>query len=158
MSTSFPPIIHMFSTGRFRRAIFASVLVFTAGVAAAQSVSDQATVYRVFLRDGTSIVSYGEFARVADRVVISLPIGDSPAAPGLQMLSIPADRVDWDRTDAYADAARAARYAETSGPNDFALLNESVTRALNDIVVTTDATRKVAMALEARQSVMRWAA
>src|SRR5579862_5907088 len=131
MSTSFPPIIHMFSTGRFRRAIFAGVLVFAAGVAAAQSVPDQATIYRVFLRDGTSIVSYGEFARVADRVVISLPIGGSAAAPGLQMLSIPASSVDWDKTDAYADAARAARYAETSGPNDFVLLNEAVTNALN---------------------------
>ena len=30
--------------------------------------ADDATLLRVFLRDGGSLVSYGEFARVADRV------------------------------------------------------------------------------------------
>jgi len=53
---------------------------------------------------------------------------------------------------------RATRYAETRGPNDFALLNDAVTRALNDIALTADPARKVAMAAEARQNVTKWAA
>ena len=39
------------------------------------------------------------------------------------------DAVDWEKTDAYADSARAARYAGTRGPDDFALLSNAVTVA-----------------------------
>jgi hypothetical protein len=146
----------MFSTGWFRSAAF-TVLTLVPAAAAAQGTAD-VTLFRVFLRDGSTLVSYGEFARVADRVVVTLLLGKSATKPDLEVLSIPADTVDWDKTDAYADSARAARYAATVGPNDFALLNESVTVALNDIAVTEDPARKIAMATEARQSVMRWAA
>jgi hypothetical protein len=167
MSTSFPPIIHMFSTGRFRRAFsaFAAATLALAAstqpaAAAAQATpADNATLFRVFLRDGSTLVSYGEYARVADRVVVTLPVGGGSGAstPDLEVLSIPADTVDWDKTDAYADAARAARYAATAGPNDFALLNDGVTLALSDISMTADADRKIVMATEARQNVMKWA-
>ena len=74
----------------------------------ASAADDDATLLRVFLRDGTSLVSYGEFARVADRVVFSLPTSPLPH-PSLQLVNIPAARIDWDRTNRYADAARAAR-------------------------------------------------
>lgn len=118
----------------------------------------EATLFRVFLRDGSMLVSYGEYARVADRVVVTLPIGDTSApSPDLEVLSIPADTVDWDKTDAYADSARAARYAATAGPNDYAMLNDAVSIALSDISMTKDADRKIAMATEARQNVMKWA-
>jgi len=117
-----------------------------------------ATLYRVFLRDGSTLVSYGEFARVADRVVLTLVLGGTAAAPDLQLLSIPSDTVDWEKTDAYAESARAARYAASRGPDEYAMLNSAVSRALSDINVTTDPARKVAMAGEARQNVTRWAA
>ncbi|HEX6464517.1 MAG TPA: hypothetical protein VFZ98_08695 [Vicinamibacterales bacterium] len=117
-----------------------------------------ATLFRVFLRDGSTLVSYGEYARVADRVVVTLPLGVTDSKPDLEVLSIPADTVDWEKTEAYADSARAARYAATLGPNDFALLNESATIALSDIALMADPARKIAMATEARQNVTRWAA
>lgn len=119
--------------------------------------TEDVTLFRLFLRDGSTLVSYGEYARVADRVVVTLPLGATDAKPDLEVLSIPADTVDWEKTDAYADAARAARYAATLGPNDFALLNESVSIALNDIALTPGPARKIAMATEARQNVTRWA-
>ena len=127
----------------------------------AQSAPTDAALYRIFLNDGSTVVSYGEFARVADRVVVSLPLGtveESAAAPSLHLLTIPSDTVDWERTDAYADSVRATRYAATRGPDDFAMLNEAVSRALSDIALATDPARKVTMALEARQNVMKWAA
>jgi hypothetical protein len=156
MSTSFPPIIHMFSTGRFRRAVVAAFVLVPA--AAGGQPADQATLFRVFLRDGSTLVSYGEYARVADRVIVTLALGaGNRPAPDLEVLSIPADTVDWDKTDAYADSARAARYAATAGPNDFALLNDAVTIALSDIAQTSDSTHKISMATEARQNVMKWA-
>jgi hypothetical protein len=147
----------MFSTATFR-AVVAACLLSPAALASAQSASSRATLFRVFLNDGSTLVSYGEYARVADQVVLSMPLGGTPDAPTLQLLSIPASTVNWEQTDAYAEAARAARYAETRGPNDYALLSDAVSRALSDIAVTSDPDRKVAMALEARRNVTRWAA
>jgi hypothetical protein len=158
MSTSFPPIIHMFSTGRFRGAIITLFLVLCAGRLSAQPGSPEAALYRVFLRDGTTLLSYGEFARVSDRVVMSVPLGSTLEGPDLHLVSIPSDSVDWERTDAYAESVRATRYAGTRGPDDFAMLNNAVTAALTDIALTKDANRKIAMAAEARQNVTRWIA
>jgi hypothetical protein len=148
----------MFSTGRFRRALFTSVLLLSAAAASAQTAPSEASLYRVFLRDGSTVVSYGEFARVSDRVVISLPVGGTPEAPDLHLLSIPAESVDWEKTDAYSESVRATRYAATRGPDEYALLNDAVSRALTDIALTTDPKRKIAMAAEARQNVTKWAA
>ena len=148
----------MISTGRFRLSLLTLTLLVSAASVSAQGAPPDASLFRIFLRDGTTLVSYGEFARVADRIVVSLPIGGTAEAPELHLLSIPADRVDWERTDAYSDSVRATRYAATSGPNDFALLSEAVSRALGDIVMTADPARKIAMATEARQNVTKWIA
>jgi hypothetical protein len=113
-------------------------------------------LYRLFLRDGSSIVSYGEFARVADRVVLSIPLGDPAATPTLQLISIPDASVDWERTDRYSDAVRAKRYGETRGDSDFAMLSARVTEALNQIALTSDPARRLAMAVEARGNLARW--
>ena len=113
-------------------------------------------LYRLFLNDGTSIVSYGEFARVAGRVVLSIPLGDPSQSPALQLISIPETSVDWLRTDRYSDAVRAKRYGETRGENDFALLSARVTEALNQITMTSDPARRLAMAVEARGNLARW--
>lgn len=147
----------MFSTGCLRAAVLLAAATICATAAGAQPPAD-AALFRVFLRDGSALLSYGEFARVADRVVVSLPIGGSAESPALHLVSIPADRVDWEKTDAYADSVRSTRYAATRGPDDFAMLSEAVSRALTDIALTTDPDRKVAMATEARQNVMKWVA
>ncbi len=147
----------MFSTA-VRRVVFASLIaVVCAPVVHAQAPAE-ATLYRVFLQDGTTLVSYGDYARVGDRVVISVPLGSSSSNPDIQMVSIPSSSVDWDRTDAYAESARAARYAATRGPDDYALLAQGVARALSDIAVQPSPATKIAMATEARQNVTRWVA
>jgi hypothetical protein len=157
MSTSFPLFIHMFSTVAVR-AVFATLIVAVCALPARAQSSTGATLYRIFLQDGTTLVSYGDYARVADRVVLSVPTGGSASAPTIQLISIPASVVDWERTDAYAESARAARYAATRGPDDYAMLASAVARALSDIAVTRDPATKVAMASEARQNVTRWVA
>jgi hypothetical protein len=135
-----------------RSAVFFTVLIFAAGLAhAADSV-----LYRLFLQDGTSIISYGEFARVAGRVVLSIPLGDPSQPPALQLISIPETSVDWQRTDRYSQAVRAKRYGETRGENDFAMLSGRVTEALNQIALTPDPARRLAMAVEARGNLARW--
>lgn len=122
------------------------------------ALAAESVLYRIFLLDGTSLVSYGEFARVADRVVFSMPLGDASAAANLQLVSIPQASVDWDRTDRYSDAVRAQRYGETRGESDFALLGGRVTEALNQIALTPDPDRRLAMAREARANLARWPA
>ena len=67
---------------------------------------DQALLFRVFLADGHTLVSYGEFARVGDRVVLSLALGSRRGVPRLHLVSIPAVAIDWTATDRYSKSAR----------------------------------------------------
>src|SRR3982751_5584560 len=74
--------------------------------------AETAPLFRIFLADGQSLVSYGEYARVMDRVVFSVPLNDKLENPKLQLISIPEKSVDWPQTEAYATAVRAKRYAD----------------------------------------------
>jgi hypothetical protein len=121
----------------------------------AAAAADDATLLRVFLRDGTSLVSYGEFARVADRVIFSLPIS-STASPSLQLVNIPAQRVDWDRTNRYADAARAAHYIAAQGEADYLALSNAVSRTLNDVAFATDPAKRLEIVEAARTTLAEW--
>ena len=122
--------------------------------AALHAMAPEPVLYRIFLRDGAALVSFGEYARVADRVVFTMPIGEGDA--NLQLVSIADTTVDWERTEQYTHAVRAKHYAETQGPNDFARLANRVTEALNDIRLTRDPARQLAMAAEARANLARW--
>src|SRR6266545_106219 len=115
-------------------ALVAAVLIFS--VRSAEAAED-ATLLRVFLTDGTSLVSYGEPARVGDRIVFSMPIGTGPA-PQLQLIDMPASRVNWDRTTRYAASARATHYLQTQAENDYAALSNEVAATLNDVTQSTD--------------------
>lgn len=117
-----------------------------------------AVYYRIFLTDGTSLASYGEFARVADRVVFSMPVGATAAAvtPALQLVSIPADKIDWKSTDEYAEAARAAHFSATRGEAEYQALSADVAGALNDIALTNSPVLKLQTAERARQRLAEW--
>jgi hypothetical protein len=149
--------------GTFRGKVPATFFVFLSAIALSVltvgNISAQAAdsvLYRLFLQDGTSITSYGEFARVAGRVVLSIPLGDSSQSPALQLISIPETSVDWLRTDRYSQAVRAKRYGETQGESDFSGLSLRVTEALNQIAQTSDPARRLSMAIEARGNLARW--
>jgi hypothetical protein len=117
--------------------------------------ADDATVLRVFLTDGTALVSYGEAARVGDRVIFSMPTAATPNPP-LQLVDLPVARVDWDRTSAYAAAARASHYAATQGAADFAALTADVSRTLADAAMVTDSARRLTILQAARQRLADW--
>jgi len=118
----------------------------------------ESELYRVFLLDGAAVVSYGEFARVADRVVLSIPVGELKDPPTLELVSIPQSAVDWERTERYSESVRARRFGETRGETEFALLSVRVVEALNMISRTGDPARRLGMAQEARQNLVRWPA
>ena len=118
--------------------------------------AQEAPLLRVFLKDGTTIACYGEYARVDDRVVLSLPLGKKDGRPQLQLVSVPAARVDWDRTERYRESARAARYAATRGEHDFTQMTAAVAATLNDIARTADPVRRLELAEQARGQLAGW--
>src|SRR3990172_3184235 len=117
--------------------------------------ADEATLLRVFLTDGASLVSYGEPARIGDRVVFSMPTASTPNPP-LHLVSLPADRVDWDRTNRYAASARAARYLQTRAEADYAVLATDISQAIKEIGQTTDASKRLAIAESSRTRLAAW--
>jgi hypothetical protein len=65
------------------------------------------STFRVFLRTGEPLPSYGEAAIVGDRVVFTLLVGgESDLRRRFQLVDLAADDVDLDRTVAYATAVR----------------------------------------------------
>ncbi len=123
--------------------------------AAAAAAADEATLLRVFLTDGTSIVSYGEPARVNDRVIFSMPTATTPNPP-LHLVNLPIARVDWDRTSRYAATARASHYVETQAENDYAALSNDVAATLNEVAVTAEPSQRLAIVQRARQTLADW--
>ncbi len=116
----------------------------------------EATLFRIFLMDGTSVVSYGEYARVGDRVIFSAPAGGTGDDPRLHLVTLPADTVNWPRTEQYADSARYQRYAATRGEADFQQLSNEIASVLNDIALTTDRARALEVAESARRTLAEW--
>ena len=116
----------------------------------------EAVLYRIFLSDGSSIVSYGEYSRVGDQVVFSMPLGAEIAVPRLQLVSIPSTTVNWMLTERYADSARAAHYAGTRGESDFTLLSSEVAYALNEVALIDDPERQLDLAQAARRRLQAW--
>src|SRR5690349_425709 len=109
---------------RLRRLAAVALFAAVASLHAAAG-TDDATLLRVFLKDGSSLTSYGEPARVGDRVVFSMPT-DASDHPSLHLVNLPIEKVDWTRTDQYATAARAAHYVRTQGDADYATLSNQV--------------------------------
>ena len=111
---------------------------------------------RLFLTDGTAIVSYGEFASVDDKVVFSMVVGGSAREPRLHPVTLPVRAIDWARTDRHARSARYHRYADTRGEEDFLRLNNDVAAVLNEILITRDRTRALEIAQQARATLIDW--
>ena len=119
------------------------------------SAGDDATRLRVFLTDGTSLVSYGEPARVGDRVIFSIPTATTPNPP-LRLVDLPAARVDWDRTNRYAASARASHYVETQAEADYLALSNDIVQALNDVALATEPAQRLAIVERARRTLADW--
>src|SRR5919197_1149514 len=118
-----------------RRRALALVFVLAVFAAGPVEADDDATLFRVFLKDGTSLVSYGEAARVDSRVIFSMPTAATPTPP-LHLVDIAVDRVDWQRTERYAAAARSTHYVRTRAENDYAALSNDIAAALSDVALT----------------------
>jgi hypothetical protein len=142
--------------GTLRIVIPALALSLAPLAASAQSVATPGSIYRVFLADGQALPSYGEAARVDDRVVFNLVIHRSGADQQLQLVSLPVASVDMVRTAAYAESMRAGFYAATRGEADYAAMTGNVRKTLDEIARTTDRNQRLQLAEQARQRLLTW--
>ena len=133
-----------------------TILALLVAASAAAAAASDATLLRLFLTDGTALVSYGEFARLEDRVVFSMPIGGTSDDPRLQVVTIPTSAVDWNRTDRYVASARYQHYASTRAEEDFSRLSSDVARVLNEVALTTEPSRALQIAEGARHTLAEW--
>ena len=129
----------------------ALVWIALSGVAAAADP----VLFRLYLTDGTSVVSYGEFARVGESVVFSMVIGGAEQ-PRLHATTLPASVVDWTRTDLHAASTRYQWYAQSRGDEDFTRLSNEVAGVLNAVVQSPDRGRALEMAQRARTTLIEW--
>jgi len=127
-----------------------------AGMSREVSAGADVTLFRLYMLDGSVLTSYGEFARVADDVVFSMPVGGNPEEPRIQVTSVKAALVDWPRTEKYSASARFQRYAETRGEEDFRILSNEVAVALNDIALSPNRQQALSLAEGVRRMVADW--
>jgi hypothetical protein len=125
-------------------------------VAATRPAGAEVTLFRLYLLDGSVLTSYGEYARVNDSVIFSMPVGGRPEDPRIQVTTVKASLVDWPRTDKYSASARYQRYAETRGEEDFRILSNEVALALNDIALSPNRQQAMALAEQVRRTVADW--
>lgn len=135
-----------------------AVTLGTARLRAAAAADVPPPIYYVFLTDGSRVAAFGEWARVGDRLVFTVALGETAGEPAMHLASVPVDRVDWPATEQYRDGLRAAHYAATRGDEDFAVLSNDVARLLNDAALATDGAGKLAFAEQARRLLMDWPA
>ncbi|HEY7171470.1 MAG TPA: hypothetical protein VH417_11525 [Vicinamibacterales bacterium] len=134
------------------------VLSILTAVPQVRADGDDAPLFRVFLKDGGSLVSYGELARLDDRVVFSMPTTASADNPELQLVSIASDRIDWERTTSYAESARANRYIATRAESDYTALTTTIAQALNDVSLTENVATRLGIVERARRELADWPA
>ncbi len=115
-------------------------------------------LFRVFLTDGRVLSSYGEWSRLDDRVIFSMPTQLTRDPVELQLVTIPSQRVDWPRTEHYAESVRAAAYAATRGDADFNAFSSEVAKVLNDVAKVEDPASRLKTAERARQKLADWPA
>src|SRR5688572_13852032 len=131
------------------------VLVIGAAAPAGADTPPAAALFRIFFVDGTSVVSYGELARVEDRVIFAMPVGGSADDPRLHPIVLASALVDWERTNRHAASARFQQHAERVEA-DYQRLTDEVAALLNDIALSTDRPRALALAQQARRTLVDW--
>jgi hypothetical protein len=134
----------------------AATLVALGIVAPAAGQAGDFSLFRIILRDGTAVASYGEYARVADRIIFSMPIGEIGRNPTLQLVDLPASAVDWESTERYAESTRFAHYVATRAEADFAAFTGQISELLRELALIKDPGRRIEIAETARRQLADW--
>jgi hypothetical protein len=131
------------------------VVVASFVIAAAGAVRAEATLFRVFLVDGSSLVTFGELARVGDQVIFSMPVGGTADDPRLHPVTMAASLIDWARTEQHSASVRFQQYS-LRAESDYQRLTDEVAALLSDIALSTDRARALSLAQQARRTLADW--
>jgi hypothetical protein len=152
-----PQVFHIRRTWRSRVSL---IVVLIALIGAAVPLVGQTphlrSTYRVFLKNGDALPSYGEAAVVDDRIVFNLSIGGLESRLTLQLISLPLPLVDLERTSRYAEAMRAAFYAATRGQTEYDAMTTALSHDLEALAALPDRKRQLGMAEELRERLLDW--
>lgn len=128
-----------------------------AGVVSVPAQTAVPPLFRLFLTDGTEVVTFGEFARLDDQVVAAVPVGPLDArAPELQTVTLAASRIDWPRTDAYLQTVRLAQYTASTAERDYAAFAEEIAHTLDQVSTTPDPLARIGLVERARDRLVDW--
>lgn len=148
--------------GLFRSTVWALLVVLidatTAGAQALPPGSPAPDVFRIFLRDGRVLSSYGEFAQVDADLVFVVAQGQKGGVQTHDLITVPVAVVDMERTTAYASALRMAEYAALRGEREYQALIADITRAIDALEASDDKDRRLGIALVARRRLLAWPA
>lgn len=109
------------------------------------------------LKDGTIIFSHGDYAAVNEQITLMLPF-DHEDAPRVEAVSLPHSAIDLHATTRAAESVRAARYALTRGPREFADFSQEVSAVLNAVPSQPDAIARVNVVEAVMRRLIEWPA
>jgi hypothetical protein len=109
----------------------------------------------VVLKDGTTIYSYGSYAEVDEKSIVSLPFAVD-SAPPMELVSLASSTIDRRATIAAAESLAAARYASSDGPGDFATLSREVSADLDAVPAQSDPVVRVRIVENVIQRLTVW--
>jgi len=143
------------------RAWFRSLLILmTFAVGGGAIVRAQAPasldVFRIFLRDGRVLLTYGEPAQVEGDLVFVVTQGQKGGLETHDLITVPLAKVDVERTQEYANALRAAKYGATRGEREYQELTADIARSLAALEASDDKDRRLGIAQVARARLLAW--
>lgn len=134
-----------------------SVLLLLVVVTGVQAQPADPAAFRLYLVDGTEVTLHGEFARVDGQVVASVLVGSlEDTTPAFETVSIPSDRVDWPRTDAYMQAVRLERYVASTAERDYAAFTDDIAATISRVSTTPDPLERIVLVERARARLVEW--
>ncbi len=112
--------------------------------------------FRIFLRDGRVLSSYGEFAQVDTDIVFVVAQGQKGLVETHDLMTVPVASVDMERTSAYALAVRTAEYALNRGEKEYQAFVADISKAVAALEASDDRERRLGIAVVARNRLLSW--
>ena len=100
---------------------------------------------------------HGEYAEVTGQIILLLPF-DADAKPRVEAVSIPNAAIDRAATDEALESAKAARYAVSRGPGDFAAFGQMISDRLETVPSQSDAQNRVRLVEDIVRQLAEWPA
>ena len=113
-------------------------------------------VFQVFLKDGRVLHSHGECATLPDDLVCVVRLEGGQVDASHDVLTVPRELVDEERTGAYARAVRARAYGNSRGEREYAELTADLSRVLTELEQSDDRDRRLGIAQMARARIANW--